>query len=203
MPKSCVHTPLLSKSTTFLVFTHLPLPRVCLVLLYILVSVQLLWHERHMGLWAFILCIPSSLWTGHCWVWALSLLPGLCPLLFYVRGLAGTLAMPLHCSCYNTTYHFTSLLPLSLRAEALASPFLTFFLLLGFTGQHSCWASPLHPLGFLAHFLLPYLFHFHGFLLNSLGFLGPITTPLPFITFQAYMPLCQPYEFTNSFIGIP
>ena len=26
---------------------------------------------------------------------------------------------------------------------------------------------------------------------------------LPLITFRAYWPLCQPYEFTNSFFGLP
>ena len=74
---------------------------------------------------------------GIVWVQALSLLLGPCPLLSRVRELTGAPAMPLHCSCYDTTYLFTSLLPLGLRAEALASPFLTFFLLLGFTDQHS------------------------------------------------------------------
>ena len=42
-----------------------------------------------------------------------------------------------------------------------------------------------------------------GFLLDSLGFLGPITTNLPVITFQAYWPLSQPNEFTNSFSRLP
>ena len=38
-----------------------------------------------------------------------------------------------------------------------------------------------------------------GFLLNHLVFLDPITTSLSLITFQAYWPLSQPNEFTNSF----
>ena len=29
------------------------------------------------------------------------------------------------------------------------------------------------------------------------------TTSLPLITFWAYWPLCQPYEFTNSFLELP
>ena len=40
-------------------------------------------------------------------------------------------------------------------------------------------------------------------LLDSLGFLGPITTSLPLITFRAYWPLSHPNEFTNSFPGLP
>jgi len=54
-----------------------------------------------------------------------------------------------------------------------------------------------------AHLLFLYLFYSHGFLLNPLGFLDLITISLPLITLQAYWPLCQPYEFTNSFLGLP
>ena len=74
--------------------------------------------------------------------------------------------------------------------------------LLGFIGQHSCCASPFHSLSFLGPFtsllalLLPW-----GFFLNPLGFLDPITTSLPLITFRGYWPLSQPNEFTNSFPG--
>ena len=42
-----------------------------------------------------------------------------------------------------------------------------------------------------------------GFLLNHLGFLDPITTSLPLITFRTYWTLCQPNEFTNSFPRLP
>ena len=42
-----------------------------------------------------------------------------------------------------------------------------------------------------------------GFLLNPLGFLGPITTSLPLITSWVYWPLSQLNEFTNSFLGLP
>ena len=42
-----------------------------------------------------------------------------------------------------------------------------------------------------------------GFLLNSLGFLGSITSSLPLITFRPYWPLSQPIGFTNSFPGLP
>ena len=53
------------------------------------------------------------------------------------------------------------------------------------------------------HFLLLYLFYSHELMLNPLGFPDPITTSLPFITFLVYWPLCQPYEFTNSFFRLP
>ena len=96
-------------------------------------------------------------------MWALSLLPGPCPLLSHVCGLAGAPAMPLHCSCYDITYPFTLLLPLGLQVEAPASPFLTFFLPLGFTGQHS---SSFYALGFLGPF-------------HSLGILDPFPSSLP------------------------
>ena len=42
-----------------------------------------------------------------------------------------------------------------------------------------------------------------GFLLDSFGFLGPITTSLSLIIFRAYWPLSQPNEFTNSFFELP
>ena len=54
-----------------------------------------------------------------------------------------------------------------------------------------------------AYLLLLYLFYSHGISLNPLDFLGPITTSLPLINFQAYWPLSQPNEFTNSFLGLP
>ena len=117
---------------------------------------------------------------GIAWVSAFSLLLDPFPLLSYVCGLASAPTMPLHYSCYDITYPFTLLLPLGLRVEAPASPFLTFFLLLGFTGQHSRWASLFHVLGFLGSF-------------NSLGFLGP---------FPSSLPLSFPWIFAKSF-GFP
>ena len=75
--------------------------------------------------WALFGCGPSPSYLAH--------VP-----LSRVHGLASAFAMPLHCSCYDITYHFILLLPLGLQAEALASLFLTLFLLWGFTGQHSC-----------------------------------------------------------------
>ena len=140
--------------------------------------------------WAFRLSFSTFhllFGLGIAWVRDLSLLPGPCPFFSYVCGLASAPAMSLHYSCmslhyscYDITYPFTLLLPLGLRVEAPASPFLTFFLLLGFTGQHSRWASLFHVLGFLGSF-------------NSLGFLGP---------FPSSLPLSFPWIFAKSF-GFP
>jgi len=47
----------------------------------------------------------------------------------------------------------------------------------------------------LAHFILSYFLHFHEFLLNLLGFSGPIITSLPF-GLLAFKPI----SFTNSFL---
>ena len=166
------------------------------------------------------------------WVWALSLLPGPCPLLSCVCGLAGALAMPLRFSCCNITYHFTLLLPLGLRVEALASPFLTFLssfgpywpaILLGQPIPCLRLHRPISFLGILCPFhsslplSLPWVFA------KSFGLPGPITTSLPFglIGFCADpMNLLIPFldflgpvyflsisynshGFTTSFLGFP
>ena len=39
--------------------------------------------------------------------------------------------------------------------------------------------------------------------LNANCKVGCQHTSLPLFTFQAYWPLCQPYELTNSFLGFP
>ena len=92
--------------------------QVCLILLYVLISVYLLRCERYMGLWAFVLCIISPLRTGHCL--GVGSLPFTCPMFpFVLHPWAGW------CSYYATAllllwYHlsFYLLLPLGLRAEA-------------------------------------------------------------------------------------
>ena len=152
---------------------------------------------------------------GIALVQAPSFMPGSCPLFSCVCGLLGWW------SCHATTllllYHylsFISLLPMGLRADAPASPLSTSFLLSGFILTTFLPCQPISVLGHprLAHFslwassahlLILYIFYSHGFLLNHLGFLGPTTTSLPLITFQAYWPLSQPYEFTNSYLGLP
>ena len=67
------------------------------------------------------------------------------------------------------------------------------------------WASLAYFISwaFSAHFFFLYLFYSYELLLNPLGFLDPITTSLPLIIFRVYWPLCQHFEFTNSFLGLP
>ena len=64
------------------------------------------------------------------------------------------------------------------------------------------WASSAHfiPWASSTHFLLPYLFHFHGFLLNLLGFLDPITTSLSFVLIGLY---ANPMNLLIPFLGFP
>ena len=120
--------------------------------------------------------------------------------------------MPLHYSCYDITSLLLCCYLWAYRLRLLLVHFLhSFFFWASLANiptepAHSIpWASSAHfiPRASSTHFLLPYLFHSHGFLLNPLNFFGSITTSLPFITFWASWPLCQPYEFTNSFLGLP
>ena len=59
------------------------------------------------------------------------------------------------------------------------------------------WASSAHfvPWASLTYFIISYIFHSHGLLLNSLGFHGPITTSLP-LGLLAF----KTTPFTNSFL---
>ena len=77
---------------------------------------------------------------------------------------------------------------------------------MGFVDQHFCCASSFHYFilqASLACLLSLYHFYSYGFLLDPLGFFGPITISLPLITSWAYWPLGRPIEFTNSFLGLP
>ena len=67
------------------------------------------------------------------------------------------------------------------------------------------WASLAYFISwaFSAHFFFLYHFYSYELLLNPLGFPDPITTSLPLIIFRACWPLCQHFEFTNSFLGLP
>ena len=145
--------------------------------------------------------IPSSDWAllGY----------GLSPLylahVFLPCRLAIALAMPLHSSCYNITYLFALLLLLGLWAEPFAMSISYIIPSFGLTTQHSRWANPFRTLGFLgpfhslgvAHFILPYFFHAHGFFAKSFGLPRP---NYHILTFRAYWHLSQPHEFTNSFL---
>ena len=130
--------------------------------------------------WALLRCRPSPSCLAHVPFFPMSV------------GLADDPAMPLHCSYYDH-FSFISLLPLGLQAEAPTSPFSTFFLLLGFTGQHFCWANPLSTslplLGFIGpHSCCASPFHSLGFLgpFHSSGFLGPFSSSLPLLLVWAF-----------------
>ena len=116
---------------------------------------------------------------------------------------------------------FISCYPMGLWTDTLAVSAHFFINLLlkasltHFSHLYLIWALLANIPAVLAHFTtsfvrLPRLIYFSftsftpmGFLLNSLGFLGPITTSLPLITFRAYWPSSQPIELTNSFHELP
>ena len=113
--------------------------------------------------------------------------------------------MPLHCSCYDIIYlfclvvssgltglstchvnflhysFFWSLLPRIPTRPIHSVPWASL-------GQFILWVS-------LAQFIIPYLFHSHGLLLNHLGFSDPITASLT-LDLLAF----EPTPFTNSFL---
>ena len=179
----CVYAPLSSESITFLAFTPLLFPPcffdsvVCSGMCLTLVA----WKTYGpLGLhslpsissldWTLLGCKPFPSYLAH--------------LLSCVYGLIGR--KPCHATALLMLYHY--LLPMGLRANVSAVP-------VHFPHPYLFWALlaniptvPTHfiPRASLAHLLLPYLFYFHGLLLNPLGFLYPITTSLPLITFRAY-----------------
>ena len=153
------------------------------------------------------------------WVKALIFLTSPYSFLFFVSVafLAVDPAIPLHCTCYCFTYHFTSCYPVGLRVDAPTVPTYFFINLLlraslvQFPHLYLFWALLANIHVVPTHFIISFLklsrpiyffftsFTFMGFLLDPLGFLGPITTSLPLVTFRAYWPLSQTNEFTNSF----
>ena len=140
--------------------------------------------------WTLLGCKPFPSYLAH--------------LLSCVYGLIGR--KPCHAIALLMLYHY--LLPMGLRANVstvpvhFPHPYLFWALLANiptvsthFPHAYLFWVLraniptvPTHfiPRASLAHLLLPYLFYFHELLLNPLGFLCPITTSLPLITFRAY-----------------
>ena len=151
-----------------------------------------------MGLWAFVLCIPSPLWIGHCL--GECLLPLTWPISPFVLCLwAGK--CPYHATALLLLwYHLSFYLVVTSRLTGWSScQSITYiFLLLGFTSQHSHWASLFHALGFLGPFpsslplSLPWIFA------NPLGFPGPITTSLSFKLIGLYS---NPMNLLIPFLG--
>ena len=176
------------------------------------------------GVWAFwahVLCLLLLLGLGVAWTKTFIFLlspcfPFLWPWAFWLlilpyHFIAPTIALPLFfISCYLV----------GLRADAPAMPthfFISFLLkasLAYFPHLYLFWAWLAYIPVILAHFTTSFLglsppiylfstfFTFMGFLLDSLGFLGLITTSLPPIIIWAYW-LLSPIEFTNSFPKLP
>ena len=144
--------------------------------------------------WALLGWRPSPSYLAHVLFFPVS-----------VGLLAGDPTRPLCCFCYIiTSLSFIFYYPCAYGLILLPCQS-TFHI---FTSFGFCWptfncASTIHSSGFLVPFTSFFTsFTLMSYLLNCWGFLGPITTSLPLITFRAYWPLSQPNEFTNSFPGL-
>ena len=131
--------------------------------------------------WVFGLSFSAShllFRLGIAQVRALFLLLGPCFILPYACELASVPAMSLHCSCYDITYPFISLLPLGLRVETPAMSISYILSSFGFYCPAFLLGQPIPSLRFpwLISFLrLPRPISFLGHLgpFHSLGSLGP------------------------------
>ena len=175
-----------------------------------------------MGFWAHVLCLSPLLGLGVAWAKSPHLLAEPMFSFFVSVGfLAIEPTISLYHVCYSFTSPFISCYSVGLQADAPTVPAHFFINLLlraslaHFSHLYLFWALlaniPVVPAHFTTSFLeLPRPVYFlftsftpMGFLLNSLGFFGPITISLILITFWAYWPLSRPIEFTNSFPGLP
>ena len=210
MLEPCVHAPLPFESITFLTFTRLPLPLrlsdsvahsgICLTFAAWMIHGPLGFCSLHpisFFDWALLRCGLSLFHLAHIPFYPtsigwLTLLPCItllllrCHLSFCVLVTSGLTSWSI---CHvNFLYHFFFR---ALLANIPVGP------------AHSVpWAFSAHfiPCASLAHFILPYLFHSHGFLLNLLGFPGPITTSLPF----RLIGLCvNPMNLLIPFLSFP
>ena len=141
---------------SFLAFTPFLLPLRCLILLYVLVDVYLLWCEGCVDFWAHIFFLSSLLGLGITRAKAFIFLLSPCFLL-YGCGLLWPLILPYHFIVSATALSFFLLLitpwacgltfllyqPISLSILCSGLPWLTFhvFTSFGLVGQHSCHAS--------------------------------------------------------------
>ena len=141
--------------------------RVCLILLYVLVGVYLLWRERFVGFWAHVLCLLSLLGLGVAWAKALIFLLRKC--FPFLRSWASRLLiLPYHFIVPVITLHFLllrntlwtcglmflSCQPTSSSIFCLGLLRPTFHI---FTSFRLCWptfccANPFHSSGFLNPF---------------------------------------------------
>ena len=113
----------LSEFVSFCPSHHFCCLLVCLILLYVLVSVYLLWHKGSVGFWAHVTCPSSFLWIGHCLGKGLHL--PVEPMFFFLVSM-GLLtidpAILLHHACYSFTLLFTSCYPVNLSTDVLVVP---------------------------------------------------------------------------------
>ena len=123
---------------------------VCLILLYVLADVYLLWHEGCVEFWAHIFCFLPLLGLGIAWVKAFISLPSPCFSFSMTMGLLATdPTMSLHRAYYNFTSLFIFLVTpwvcglMLLSCQSTSSsifcsglPWLTFHI---FTSFGFCW----------------------------------------------------------------
>lgn len=196
---------------------------VYLILMYVLVSVYLLWHEGCVGFWDHVPCLSSLSWTGHCLVEGPHLPAEPMFFSFLCLWASWLWILPYHFNVPTIALHlfFFSCYPVGLQADTPAVPTHFFIKLLlraslaNFPHPYLFWALLANIPTMPAHFIISFLglprpiyffftsFTLMGFLLDPLGFLSPITASLPLITFRAYWPLSQPNEFTDSFLELP
>ena len=158
-----------------------------------------------MSLWTFILCITSLLWARHCSGMGF-LFFNLAHVPFHSTSMGWLVFLPCHCTalavislifCLVVTFRLTGWS--TCHVNFLSYSFFCSLLPNIPAGPiHSVpWASSAHfvPWASLTCFIISYIFHSHGLLLNSLGFHGPITTSLP-LGLLAF----KTTPFTNSFL---
>ena len=117
------------------------------------------------------------------------------PSLFYIHGLAGALATPLHCSYYDITYTFSLLLPLGLQAEvpAMSIPHII--------NSFGLYCLPFLLSKSIQHLRLPRPFCFSSILnlFHSLGILSPFHSLGVLHPFHPFLSLSFQWALAKSF----
>ena len=92
-----------SKFASFWPLDHFCCLRVCLVLLYVLVGVYLLWREGCMGFWTYVPCLLSLFGLGVASAKALIFLPSLCCFFFFYLWASWLLILSYHLIVFAIT----------------------------------------------------------------------------------------------------
>ena len=112
-----------SKFVSFWPSHHFCFLHICLIMLYVLVGVYLLWCEGCVGFWAHVPCLSSLLWTGRCLgKGPYRLAEPMFFFLVFVDLLAIDPTISLHRACYGFTLPFTSCYPVNLWADIPTVP---------------------------------------------------------------------------------